>query len=699
MATAKFLETLRTHNLQSLYLSFVGSKITTIDALKSMDATQLEQVISDKDERLKVAALVRELNGHSSQASSEAKRSTASGLNVYGVPVALQSSSSAVLVRQQQGDRIRVCVRKRPLSSKESERGDTDIAQVQQGRQLVVNEPKVKLDLTKYTERHCFTFDEVFDTDCTNEQVYQRTAYPLIQSIFEGGKATCFAYGQTGSGKTYTMLDSSQGLYILACRDIFRLLKQPQYAGMSAWVSFFEIYQGQLYDLLNERKRLFAREDQKHNVVIQGIVEHQVAAPQDLVNIFNQGSQSRSIGSTGANEDSSRSHAILQIAVKKPAPNGKLKQVGKFCFIDLAGSERGADRGDTDNKTRMEGSEINKSLLALKECIRALDQVSKHTPFRQSKLTQVLKDSFIGNSRTCMIATISPSGSNSEHTLNTLRYADRVKELKGGDESINQDMQSMTLEEATSPKIKVTKPPPDVHNPAVFHANDDLLMDEELPPLPPLSDDDPSPILPNKSLEMTASQKKTKNKILSALNSPEKISRLSSDKVEVEESTDKPVEKEKPVAKSAKAQKHSRIRPSSAVQTQSPARASGSGIPRPKSAISPTSPTKTASPLPPKPTTRATVPKQKTVTAKVMIDTVQSHHTLLRELTESLKSETIMLAELSARGVPPQQESNNVSKEMQQAFTQYVQELDKELEKQYRAIMSLRAQTRKLVEK
>lgn len=94
-------------------------------------------------------------------------------------------------------------------------------------------------------------------------------------------------------------------------------------------------------------------------------------------------------------------------------------------FIDLAGSERGADRGEADTKTRMEGAEINKSLLALKECIRALDQDKRHTPFRQSKLTQVLKDSFVGNSRTCMIATISPGGTNSEHTLNTLRYADR----------------------------------------------------------------------------------------------------------------------------------------------------------------------------------------------------------------------------------------------------------------------------------
>jgi hypothetical protein len=105
------------------------------------------------------------------------------------------------------------------------------------------------------------------------------------------------------------------------------------------------------------------------------------------MDIFGKGSLERSTGQTGANDESSRSHAILQIVLKQTT--GKKKQVGKFSFIDLAGSERGADRGDSDQKTRMEGSEINKSLLALKECIRALDQDSRHTPFRQSKLTQV----------------------------------------------------------------------------------------------------------------------------------------------------------------------------------------------------------------------------------------------------------------------------------------------------------------------
>ncbi|RKO89966.1 P-loop containing nucleoside triphosphate hydrolase protein, partial [Blyttiomyces helicus] len=358
-------------------------------------------------------------------------------LNAYGVPIASVgppvARAAASMKPTDLNDRIRVCVRKRPLNKKEVARKEVDIATVQ-GRTLWMNEPKVKVDLTKYVEQHEFVFDETFDSDSTNDEVYRRTAFPLVEYTFGGGKATCFAYGQTGSGKTFTMLDSTNGLYVKASRDIFHLLTQPQHSHLSAWVSFYEIYQGQLYDLLNSRKKLHAREDGKQQVCIAGLREFEVDAVEKLMQIFEHGNTARSTGATGANADSSRSHAIFQIVLKHNT--GKKQIQGKLSFIDLAGSERGADRGDSDKQTRMEGSEINKSLLALKECIRALDQDSKHTPFRQSKLTQVLKDSFIGNSRTCMIATISPNISNSEHSLNTLRYADRCVTCKSASSRI-----------------------------------------------------------------------------------------------------------------------------------------------------------------------------------------------------------------------------------------------------------------------
>jgi hypothetical protein len=227
--------------------------------------------------------------------------------------------------------------------------------------------------------------------------------------------------GQTGSGKTYTMLDPKHGLYFQATNDIFQLLKQPQHQSLEAHVGYYEIYQGQLFDLLNNRRRLIPREDGKSNIIISGLKEYRIRTAATMMQVFDVGNRERTTCKTHSNDTSSRSHAVLQILLKQPN-----KVFGKLNFIDLAGSERGTDRGmQADAKTRMEGAEINRSLLALKECIRALDQEKRHAPFRGSKLTMVLRDSFVGNSKTCMIATVSPNHSNSDHTLNTLRYADR----------------------------------------------------------------------------------------------------------------------------------------------------------------------------------------------------------------------------------------------------------------------------------
>ncbi|KAM8802938.1 kinesin-like protein KIF24 [Rhynchonycteris naso] len=328
-------------------------------------------------------------------------------------------------------EKIRVYVRKRPLVMREVRRGEINIITVEDKETLLVHEKKEAVDLTQYILQHVFYFDEVFGEACSNQDVYMKTTHPLIQHIFNGGNATCFAYGQTGAGKTYTMIGTHQnpGLYALAAKDIFRQLEvsQPR-RHFFVWISFYEIYCGQLYDLLNRRKRLFAREDSKHVVQIVGLREIQVDSVELLLEVILKGSKERRTGATGVNADSSRSHAIIQIQIKDSAK----RTFGRISFIDLAGSERAADARDSDRQTKMEGAEINQSLLALKECIRALDQEHIHTPFRQSKLTQVLKDSFIGNAKTCMIANISPSHVATEHTLNTLRYADRVKEVKKG---------------------------------------------------------------------------------------------------------------------------------------------------------------------------------------------------------------------------------------------------------------------------
>ncbi|OMJ75358.1 hypothetical protein SteCoe_25514 [Stentor coeruleus] len=325
--------------------------------------------------------------------------------------------------------KIQVIVRKRPLNSKEISKGDQDILQRLSADTLIVREQKLKVDLTKYIEEHHFNFDGVYSEDISNQELYISAVQPIVQASFQGAKVTCFAYGQTGSGKTFTMMgeESIPGLYLLAATDLF-YYRDQYFRNIKFTVSFYEIYCGKLHDLLNDRNQLFAREDAKQNVNIVGLQNKPVETVEALMKIIGTGMESRTTGQTGANDDSSRSHAILEINLKQ----GK-KVVGKMSFIDLAGSERGADVSGADFKTRMDGAEINKSLLALKECIRALDQEKRHTPFRGSKLTQVLKDSFLGNCRTVMIANVSPGLLSCEHTLNTLRYADRVKELKKGE--------------------------------------------------------------------------------------------------------------------------------------------------------------------------------------------------------------------------------------------------------------------------
>lgn len=358
--------------------------------------------------------------------------------------------------------KITVCVRKRPMSQKEVKKKEVDVVTIPTKDNITIHQPMTKVDLTKYLDNQQFRFDCAFDENSSNELVYKYTAKNLVQSIFEGGMATCFAYGQTGSGKTHTMggefsgktQNSNNGIYAFATMDVFKLLRSPKYKNLNLVVScsYFEIYSGKVFDLLSGKSKLRVLEDGKQQVVIVGLTETKVESVEEVLKLIGQGNSSRTSGQTSANAHSSRSHAVFQINLRED--NRKKNLHGKFSLIDLAGNERGADTNSANRQTRMEGAEINKSLLALKECIRALGRKGAHLPFRASKLTQVLKDSFVGDkARTCMIAMIGPGLSSCEHTLNTLRYADRVKELaisksgKGEEEVVELDDSEEMLDE------------------------------------------------------------------------------------------------------------------------------------------------------------------------------------------------------------------------------------------------------------
>ncbi|DBA03147.1 TPA: hypothetical protein N0F65_003867 [Lagenidium giganteum] len=322
--------------------------------------------------------------------------------------------------------KITICVRKRPVNAKEVKKRDYD-AITCLNPMAIVHDCKLKVDgITKYLDSNAFSFDHTFDETATNELVYKYTAQPLVKFVFqEGGRATVFAYGQTGSGKTHSM----QGIQKQIAVDIFAQVDAFNRRGIyfDVCMSFFEIYGGRCQDLLHG-KRCTIREDGNGEVQVVDLEEVKPHSVEELLQIIHRGNSLRTTHATEMNDVSSRSHCICQIAIRE---QGSSVLHGKLSLIDLAGSERGEDTKNHNRQRRMESSEINKSLLALKECFRALDSGGRgaHIPFRASKLTQVLKDSFTNaRARTVMIAAVSPCASSADHTVNTLRYADRVKE-------------------------------------------------------------------------------------------------------------------------------------------------------------------------------------------------------------------------------------------------------------------------------
>jgi len=310
-----------------------------------------------------------------------------------------------------------VCARKRPLISKEKQ--DIDCVSVSNPT-VRVHECGKKVDLTKIITNHDFAFDYAFGDQDSTDVLYSRTIKPLIPLLNDKGTITIFAYGQTGSGKTFTM----EGVQKAAIADMFVLAK----AGLTFSASYFEIYDGKVFDLLNKRKQLDLLEDANNIIQVVGLSEKEANSADKIMSVIEFGNKVRSTSSTVANDTSSRSHAICKIQIRKDKA-----VMGNLLLIDLAGSEKAQVGQANSRQRRLEGAEINKSLLALKECIRAIDMKGPHIPFRASKLTKVLRESFSGSSeknKIVMIACVSPVKSSTGDTLNTLLYANRLKDSK-----------------------------------------------------------------------------------------------------------------------------------------------------------------------------------------------------------------------------------------------------------------------------
>ncbi|KAM6951234.1 kinesin-like protein KIF19 [Aplochiton taeniatus] len=336
---------------------------------------------------------------------------------------------------------LTVALRIRPLSDVEQEEAATIVAHRVDEQMVVLLDPMEDPDdilRANRSREKTYMFDVAFDFSANQEEVYRATTKGLIEGLISGYNATVFAYGPTGCGKTYTMLgtDREPGIYVRTLNDLFRAIEETsddmQY---SVTMSYLEIYNEMIRDLLNPSSGfLDLREDSKGEIQVAGITEVSTINAREIMELLMKGNKQRTQEPTAANQTSSRSHAVLQVAVKQQSRCRDVFQEVRFArlfMIDLAGSERASQTQNRGQRLK-EGAHINRSLLALGNCINALSEKNgnKYVNYRDSKLTRLLKDSLGGNSRTVMIAHISPASLAFEESRNTLSYADRAKSIR-----------------------------------------------------------------------------------------------------------------------------------------------------------------------------------------------------------------------------------------------------------------------------
>eukprot|EP00359_Climacostomum_virens_P006810 CAMPEP_0204914734 /NCGR_PEP_ID=MMETSP1397-20131031/12636_1 /ASSEMBLY_ACC=CAM_ASM_000891 /TAXON_ID=49980 /ORGANISM="Climacostomum Climacostomum virens, Strain Stock W-24" /LENGTH=1044 /DNA_ID=CAMNT_0052086443 /DNA_START=99 /DNA_END=3233 /DNA_ORIENTATION=- len=299
-----------------------------------------------------------------------------------------------------------------------------------------------------------FAFDTVYPPDCRQRQIYDETAFPLVESVLEGYNGTIFAYGQTGCGKTFTMTgvpdnEELRGIIPNSFAHIFSAIEEIGAAKtFLVRCSFIEIYNEELRDLLNikEKKKLDLKENKDQGIYIRGLTQHAVKNISEIDRLMTSGSSHRITQATNMNERSSRSHALFVIYIEQSemSEGRQIIKAGKLNLVDLAGSER-QKKTDAQGDRLKEAIEINLSLSALGNVISALvDGNVKHVPYRDSKLTRLLQDSLGGNTKTVMIAVASPASDNYDESLSTLRYASRAKFIQNKP-TVNEDPKDALL--------------------------------------------------------------------------------------------------------------------------------------------------------------------------------------------------------------------------------------------------------------
>ncbi|KIZ06247.1 kinesin family member 3B [Monoraphidium neglectum] len=339
---------------------------------------------------------------------------------------------------------VKVVVRCRPLNSQEKQDGRERVVDmdVRAGQVTLRNSKADGGEAPKM-----FTFDQVYDWDSNQKEIFEITARPIIDAVMDGYNGTIFAYGQTGTGKSFTMEGKDEppelrGIIPGAFNYIFETIaRQSGSKEFLVRASYLEIYNEDIRDLLSKspEAKLELKESPDRGVYVKDLMQFVVKGVPEISSVLQVGKKNRVVGATMMNQDSSRSHSIFSITIEtteRIAPGAQAAaaadghiRVGKLNLVDLAGSERQSKTGATGDRLK-EGIKINLSLTALGNVISALvDGKSSHIPYRDSKLTRLLQDSLGGNTKTVMVANVGPADWNYDETLSTLRYANRAKNI------------------------------------------------------------------------------------------------------------------------------------------------------------------------------------------------------------------------------------------------------------------------------
>jgi len=424
------------------------NKITNISSLKTistektenLNQTKLSRNLSIKSEN---ETQIKIFRNHSQKSQNEKNENLSrKQSNIIETENIKEQNKESINLKSEKPEKernknIRVYIRFRPLNIIEQELLSSNIGfeTPEYLKNEIVKIKNNKNENENYNSQ-LYKFDKVFKNDTTQKKIYEIVGKEIVKDVMEGYNGTIFAYGQSGSGKTYTMYgkdiqdNENKGLIPRIVEDIFNYVENAdQNISFQLKLSVLQIYKEIIYDLLTGEKNLHIKENPTRGIYVEGLSEVYLSSEEDFLNYAIIAESNRKVGETKLNQTSSRSHSIMIIEIIQILKKENLIKKGILNLVDLAGSEKVSKTGAI-GETLEEAKKINLSLSSLGNVIHALTSKSDHIPYRDSKLTRILKESLGGNYKTSLIVSCSPHSYNIEETISSLQFAQRVKTIK-----------------------------------------------------------------------------------------------------------------------------------------------------------------------------------------------------------------------------------------------------------------------------